>query len=190
VLLSENEMDLYVKHRPSACHCAFNNYHIGPHRLLEMWRRGIDIGLGTDGAASWGPLDIFQVAHMARVGQQAVAGTPYAIRNVMTSEEILKVATNGGARALGLEKEIGSLEVGKKADILLVDRTQLDQMPLQDVWFVAANIVVGRDVRTVVIDGQVVMKDRELLTVDREEIDRRLAERLPKLMERFDAMTA
>jgi 5-methylthioadenosine/S-adenosylhomocysteine deaminase len=190
VLLSENEMDLFVKHRPSACHCAFNNYHIGPHRLLEMWRRGIDIGLGTDGAASWGSLDIFQVAHMARVGQQAVAGTPYAHRNVMPSEEILKVATNGGARSLGMEKQIGSLEVGKKADILLVDRSHLDQMPLQDIYFVAANIVVGRDVATVVIDGNVVMKDRELLTVDREEIDRRLAERLPKLMERFDAMTA
>jgi 5-methylthioadenosine/S-adenosylhomocysteine deaminase len=190
VLLSAEEMDLYVKHHPSACHCAFNNYHIGPHRLHEMWRRGIDIGLGTDGAASWGSLDIFQVAHMARVGQQAVAGTPYAFRNVMPSEEILKVATNGGARALGLEKQIGSLEVGKKADILLIDRTNLDQMPLQDIYFVAANIVVGRDVRSVVIDGKVVMKDRELLTVDRKEIDRRLAERLPKLMERFDAMTA
>ncbi len=190
VLLSENEMDLYVKHRPSACHCAYNNYHIGPHRLLEMWRRGVDVGLGTDGAASWGPLDIFQVAHMARVGQQAVNGTPFAYRNVMPSEEILKVATNGGARSLGLEKEIGSLEVGKKADILLVDCTQLDQMPIQDIYFIASSIVVGRDVRTVVIDGNVVMKERELLTVDREEIDRRLAERLPRLMERFDKMTA
>ena len=109
---------------------------------------------------------------------------------VMPSEEILKVATNGGARALGVEKEIGSLEVGKKADILLVDRSQLDHLPLYDPYFVAANTVVGRDVRTVVIDGKLVMKDRELLTVDREEIDRRLAERLPKLMERFDAMTA
>jgi 5-methylthioadenosine/S-adenosylhomocysteine deaminase len=46
VLLSENETDLYAKHRPSACHCAFNNYAIGPHRLLEMWRRGVDVGLG------------------------------------------------------------------------------------------------------------------------------------------------
>jgi 5-methylthioadenosine/S-adenosylhomocysteine deaminase len=190
VLLSPDEMDLYVKHRPSACHCSFGNYHIGPHRLLEMWRRGIDIGLGTDGAASWGTLDIFQVAHMARVGQQIVMGTGMGYRNVMPSEEILKVATNGGARALGIEKEIGSLEVGKKADILLVDRNELDHMPLYDPYFVAANTVVGRDVRTVVIDGKVVMKDREHLTVDREEIDARLAERLPKLMERFDAMTA
>jgi 5-methylthioadenosine/S-adenosylhomocysteine deaminase len=190
VLLSAEEMDLYVKHRPSACHCAFNNYSIGPHRLSEMWKRGIDIGLGTDGAASWGTLDIFQVAHTARVGQQAVMGTPIAYRNVMPSETILKVATNGGARALGIEKEIGSLEAGKKADILLVDRTQLDHMPLYDPYFVAASTVVGRDVKTVVIDGAVVMKDRELLTVDREEIDRRLAERLPRLMERFDRMTA
>jgi 5-methylthioadenosine/S-adenosylhomocysteine deaminase len=108
----------------------------------------------------------------------------------MGSEEILKVATNGGARALGLEKEIGSLEVGKKADILLVDRSQFDHLPLYDPYFVAANTVVGRDVRSVVVDGNLVMKDRELLTVDREEIDRRLAERLPKLMQRFDAMTA
>jgi 5-methylthioadenosine/S-adenosylhomocysteine deaminase len=190
VLLSTDEIDLYVKHKPSACHCAFNNYAIGPHRLTEMWKRGIDIGLGTDGAASWGTLDIFQVAHMARVGQQAIMGSPMGFRNVMPSEEILKVATNGGARALGIEKEIGSLEVGKKADILLVDRTQLDHLPLYDPYFVAASTVVGRDVKTVVIDGAVVMKDRELLTVDRKEIDARLAERLPKLMERFDAMTA
>lgn len=190
VLLSAEEMDLYVKHRPSACHCAFNNYHIGPHRLSEMWKRGIDIGLGTDGAASWGSLDIFQVAHMTRVGQQAVMGTPLAYRNVMPSEEILKVATNGGGRALGIEKEIGSLEVGKKADILLVDRSQLDHLPLYDPYFVAANSVVGRDVRSVVVDGKLVMKDRELLTVDRAEIERRLAERLPRLMERFDAMVA
>ncbi len=190
VLLSADEMDLYVKHKPSACHCAFGNYHIGPHRLSEMWRRGIDIGLGTDGAASWGSLDIFQVAHMARVGQQAIMGTPLAYRNVMPSETLLKVATNGGARALGIEKAIGSLEVGKKADILLVARNELDHLPLYDPYFVAANTIVGRDVRTVVIDGNVVMKDRELLTVDREEIDRRLAERLPHLLERFDAMTA
>src|SRR5205814_10000134 len=104
--------------------------------------------------------------------------------------ELLQGAPHGGARALGVEKEIRSLESGKKADILLLDRSQLDPLPIYDPYFVAANTVVGRDVRSVVIDGKVVMKDRELMTVDREEIDRRLAERLPKLMERFDAMTA
>jgi len=58
VLLSPEEIDLYVKHRLSACHCSFNNHTIGVPRLTEMWRRGIDIGLGTDGAAAWGSLDI------------------------------------------------------------------------------------------------------------------------------------
>ena len=108
----------------------------------------------------------------------------------MPSEEILKVATNGGARALGIEKQIGSLEVGKKADILLVDRTELDQMPLTTSTSSRPTSWSAATCARVVIDGNVVMKDRELLTVDREEIDRRLAERLPKLMERFDAMTA
>jgi 5-methylthioadenosine/S-adenosylhomocysteine deaminase len=183
-------VELYVKRRVSAAHCAFNNYSIGPPRLAEMWRRGIDIGLGTDGAASWGPLDIFQVAHVARVGQQAVFGTPWHIRGNVTSEELLAVATTGGARALGLEGAIGSLEVGKRADVLVVDRDALDQGPYDDPLFVASSIVTGRDVRTVVVDGRVVMKDREILTVDVEALRARLAARRPALMERFEAGVA
>jgi len=190
VLLSADEVDLYVKRKVSACHCAFNNYSIGPHRLLEMWRRGIDVGLGTDGAASWGSLDIFQVAHIARVGQEAVWGTPWHFRGVTSGEQMLRVATNGGARALGLEGEIGSLEAGRKADLLIVGSGELDQMPYYDPRFVAANTVVGRDVRTVVIDGRVVMKDREILTIDVAELRARLAARRPALMERFEASVA
>ena len=75
VVLTTEDIDLYSAHRPSACHCAFNNYHIGWPQLLVMWRRGLDIAPGTDGAASWGPMDIYQVAHAARIGQQLVAGT-------------------------------------------------------------------------------------------------------------------
>ena len=152
-----------------------------------MWRRGIDVGLGTDGAASWGSLDIFQVAHIARVGQEAVWGTPWHFRGVTSGEQMLRVATNGGARALGLEGEIGSLEAGRKADLLIVGSGELDQMPYYDPRFVAANTVVGRDVRTVVIDGRVVMKDREILTIDVAELRARLAARRPALMERFEA---
>jgi 5-methylthioadenosine/S-adenosylhomocysteine deaminase len=190
VLLAPEEVELYVRRRVSAAHCAFNNYAIGPPRLVEMWRRGIDVGLGTDGAASWGPLDIFQVAHVARVGQQAVFGTPWHIRGNMASEELLAVATRGGARALGLGQEIGSLEVGKRADVLVVDRDALDQGPDGDPLFVAACAVTGRDVRTVVVDGRVVMKDREMLTVDVEAVRARLAARRPALMERFEASVA
>jgi 5-methylthioadenosine/S-adenosylhomocysteine deaminase len=189
VLLSPLEMDLYVKHRPTACHCAFGNYAIGQHRLIEMWRRGIAIGLGTDGAAGWGSMDIFQVAHAARIGQQAVMGTPVHYRGIMSAEELLRVATNGGARSLGIEDEIGSLEAGKKADILLIDRSDMEHTPMYDPMFVLATTTVGRDVRSVIIDGQVVMKDRVFQTVDLDEVRRKLDERFPKIMERFEAAT-
>jgi len=189
VFLSPEEMDLYVKRRVSACHCSTNNYHIGPMRLLEMWRRGVDVGLGTDGAASWGTLDMFQVAHLARVGQTALFGTPWHNRTVTNGEEMLSIAINGGARALGIADEVGSLEPGKKADLLLVDCGELDQAPMYDPLFVAANTTVGRDVRTVIIDGRVVMKDRETLTVDMDAIRAALARRLPRLMQRLETIT-
>jgi 5-methylthioadenosine/S-adenosylhomocysteine deaminase len=189
VLLAPEEVDLFVKHRLSACHCAFNNYSIGTPRLIEMWRRGIDIGLGTDGAA-WGTLDIFQVAHAARVAQQAVGGTPWHIRTPLSSEQLLRIATTGGARALGLASEIGSIEVGKRADLILCEASEMDQAPVYDPLFVAATVTVGRDVRTVVVDGKVVMKNREILTVDVEEIKARLAVRRPIIMERFEKLIA
>lgn len=189
VFLSPEEMDLYVKRRVSACHCATNNYHIGPMRLLEMWRRGVDVGLGTDGAASWGTLDMFQVAHLARVGQTALFGTPWHNRTVTNGEEMLSIAIGGGARALGIADQVGSLEPGKKADLLLVDCGDLDQAPMYDPLFVAANTTVGRDVRTVIIDGRVVMKDREILTVDMDAIRAALAKRLPRLMQRLEKIT-
>jgi 5-methylthioadenosine/S-adenosylhomocysteine deaminase len=189
VLLSPEEVDLFVKYRLSTCHCAFNNYSIGLPRLIEMWRRGVDIGLGTDGAA-WGTLDIFQVAHAARVAQEAVSGAPWHIRTPLSSEQLLRIATMGGARALGLQGEIGSIEIGKRADIVLCDATEMDQAPLYDPLFAAANTVVGRDIRSVVVDGKLVMKDRKILTVDVDEIRARLAARRPIIMERFEKLVA
>lgn len=187
-LASPDELDLYVERDCSASHCPFNNYHVGPHPLLQMWHRGIRVGLGTDGAASWGPLDIFRAAHAARIGQQAVTGTPLHFHDIMPSDRLIRVATNGGASALGLGDQIGSLEVGKKADILLLKCDELDQLPLYDPLFAIATTMVGRDVQTVVIDGEIVMKDRELLTIDREKLDHELASRLPDIMDRFQSV--
>lgn len=190
VLLSPNEMDLYVQHKPSACHCAFNNYSIGAHRLTEMWRRGIDIGLGTDGPGSGGTIDLYQVAHTARVGQQAVNSAGMHIQTPISAEELLRVATHGGARALGIFDQIGTLETGKKADIVFCDTSQMDHQPIYDTLFVAANVLVGRDVETVVVDGSVVMEKREMKTVDTEAIKAKLKERLPVISERFEKLIA
>lgn len=190
VLLSPPEVDLYERHRLSACHCGFNNYSIGNPRLIEMWRRGIDIGLGTDGPGAAGTLDIFQVAHVARVGQQAINSSNFHQREPISAEELLRIATHGGARALGIFDQVGSLEVGKKADLVLCDADGMDHQPIYDPLFVAAHCLVGRDVRSVLVDGAVVMKDRAMTTVDLAAVKARLAERLPVISERFERLVA
>ncbi|MFT4267191.1 MAG: amidohydrolase family protein [Xenophilus sp.] len=186
VILSPGEVDLYARYRVTACHCALGNFGIGRPRLQEMWRRGIAIGMGSDGA-SGGTIDLFRIAHGARVGLQASEGHPYHSRQPMGGEDLLRIVTRGGARALGMEAEIGSLEAGKRADLILVDPGDFDQFGARDALYTAANTVVGRDVRTVVVNGQVVMKERELQRVDAEEIRARLAARLPEIMRRFEA---
>ncbi|MDE1160650.1 MAG: amidohydrolase family protein [Acidobacteriaceae bacterium] len=190
VLLSLNELDLYAKRNVSACHCSLNNYTMGRPRVLEMMRRGIALGLGTDGAATRSSLDMFQVVHGAVLGQQAVNGTPYHVDPPVTCEQMLKQAFRGGARAARLGDQIGSLEVGKKADIVLVSTDDYDQFPLLDPVITLAESTVGRDVHTVVVDGRVVMKNRELLTVDLGPMRERVAKQYSTIMSRFDSAIA
>jgi 5-methylthioadenosine/S-adenosylhomocysteine deaminase len=185
VLLSLNELDLYQSRNVSACHCAFNNYTMGAPRVLEMLQRKIRLGLGTDGAATRGSLDMFEVVHAATVGQQAVGGTPYHIDPPITHEQMLRAAIRGGARAARLEGEIGSLEAGKLADLILVEATSYAQFPNFDPMITLAESTVGPNVRTVIIDGRVVMKDRVLLTVDLAAMKERLGRQYATLMERF-----
>ncbi|MBU1206750.1 MAG: amidohydrolase family protein, partial [Proteobacteria bacterium] len=89
---------------------------------------------------------------------------------VMPSDVVLHMATLGGAKVLGLDKEIGSLEVGKKADIIILD---LNRPHLQPIYNIASHLVysaTGADVRDVIINGQLIMQDRQLLTLDETEI--------------------
>lgn len=185
IMLSPNEMDLLVNNDVSVAHCAFNNYAIGHPRVIEMMRRGIRLGLGTDGAAALGTMDIFQVARCGRIAQQCIGGTSWHERFSISGEAVLGAGCAGGGRALGLE--IGTLEVGKRADILLVQADDPDHFPVYDPLFTAANTVVGRDVRSVIVDGRVVMKEREFTALDTERLRARLRERHPALMERFEA---
>jgi 5-methylthioadenosine/S-adenosylhomocysteine deaminase len=187
VLLSIEEMERYVAQQVSVAHCAFNNYHIGVPRLLEMIRRGVPVGFGTDGAGAWGPLDMFQVAHAARIGQQLVHGTPNHYRGVVSSEELLAVAVRGGARLAGLAGEAGELAPGKLADLILIDIDTPDQYPCHDPLFAVASNTTGAQVRSVVIDGRLVMREREFVTIDAERVRAGLDRHVPALMRRFDA---
>jgi 5-methylthioadenosine/S-adenosylhomocysteine deaminase len=129
---------------------------------------------------------MFQVMHGAVLGQQAVNGTPYHVDPPITHEQMLKQAFRGGARAARLDKQIGSLEPGRKADIVLVATDDLDQFPNYDPIITLAESSVGRDVRTVVIDGRIVMRDRELLTIDLAPMRERVKHQYQTIMSRFD----
>ena len=186
VLLSLHELDLYQTHNVSACHCSFNNYTMGAPRVLEMLHRKIRLGFGTDGAATRGSLDMFEVVHAATVGQQAVGGTLYHIDPPISHEQLLRAAIRGGAQAARLDHEIGSLEMGKLADIILIDASTFAQFPNCDPMITLAECTVGPNVQTVIIDGRVVMRDRVLLTIDLAGMKQRLNQQYTILMERFE----
>ena len=186
VLLSANEIDLYAQRDVSACHCALNNYRMGAPRLIEMMRRNIRVGFGTDGAATRASLDMFQVLHGAVLGQQAVAGTPYHVDIPVTHEQILRQALRGGAAAARLSDSIGSLEPGKRADVVLVGTEDPDQFPVVDPMITLAESTVGRDVQTVLIDGRVVLRDGEFTTVDLAPMRDHLRQQYRRMMDRYD----
>lgn len=190
ILLTPPEVDLFAQHDVSVCHCAFNNYNLAPHRLFDLIRRRVRVGLGTDGPASRGSLDLFQVCHYAVLGQTLGYGAPYHAPAPITYAAMLKQACRGGAAAAQLGARTGSLEVGKLADIVLVGHDDYDQIGSMDPTVTLGQNVVGHHVRTVIVDGRLVMKDRAFLTVDIEAMRARVAERHPLIVQRYERAIA
>jgi len=148
--------------------------------VLEMIRQGVTVGLGTDGAASNNNLDMFEEMRLAALLPKATSGDPTALR----AFQALEMATLGSARALGLDKEIGSLEVGKKADIVLVDFRRPHLVPCFDVVSDIVYSARADDVHTVIVDGKVVLKERRFTKLDEEEILSKASQRAHSLVER------
>jgi 5-methylthioadenosine/S-adenosylhomocysteine deaminase len=128
----------------------------------EMLKHGIKVGLGTDGCASNNDLDMFREMDTAAKIHKVTSLDP----TVMSAQTVLKMATIGGANVLGLDKLIGSIETGKQADIILVDMNQPHLTPLYNYYSQLVYAARGADVKTSIINGKVVMKDRQLLTID------------------------
>jgi 5-methylthioadenosine/S-adenosylhomocysteine deaminase len=189
ILLSAREIDLYAERDVSVAHCPLGNFIIGAPKVPEMLRRGIRTGLGTDGAAS-GSIDLFEAIRVSWVTLQNQFGTPWHVRNVVTLEDLLRMATLGGAEALGMGRELGSLTVGKRADIVLANPSHWDLQPVYDPVFTAARGITGRDIETVIVDGQPVVRDGALTTIDEQELRARLAQRWPVIMDRFESITS
>jgi 5-methylthioadenosine/S-adenosylhomocysteine deaminase len=168
VWLDEEDLAIVRKHGVSVSHNPESNMKLasGIAPVPRMLAMGIAVGLGTDGAASNNNLDMFETMDFAAKLHKLANMDP----TVLPALQVLEMATLGGARALGMGREIGSLEKGKKADLILVEMDSAQLQPVYNIYSWLVYGVKGRDVRTSVIDGKVVMLDGKVLTLDEKPI--------------------
>jgi 5-methylthioadenosine/S-adenosylhomocysteine deaminase len=127
-----------------------------------MRQARIPVGLGTDGAASNNDLDMFEAMRQAALLHKVSSGDP----RVLPARTALEMATIEGARALGLDRIIGSLEAGKRADLIVVSMTSARQTPMYDPISHLVYVTRGDDVEATIVNGRVLMRDRKVLTLD------------------------
>src|SRR5688572_6521573 len=169
VHLSDEEIDTLAKTRTNIVHCPSSNLKLGSGiaPVAQLLDRDVSVSLGADGAACNNRLDMFTEMRTAALLQKALHGP-----EVLPASRVLRMATIDGARAMGLDSEVGSLEVGKRADLSVVRLDRLHVTPVKDVVSALVYSAEAEDVDTVLIDGEMVMRDRKLLTIDeRDTID-------------------
>lgn len=147
--------------------------------VVDLRGAGVAVGLGTDGAGSSSTLDMFQQIKTAAWLQKNHLGDPAAI----TAYDVLRMATVEGSRALGLGKETGTLEEGKKADIIIIDIEKPHLYPHNDLWSLLAYSATGADVDTTIINGRIVMENRVLLSMNEKEVMKKTRECARRILE-------
>jgi 5-methylthioadenosine/S-adenosylhomocysteine deaminase len=167
VWADDAEQTLLAEHRVKVLHCPGSNLKLasGIAPVVDMRRRGISVSLGADGAACNNELDMFKEMRLA-AGLQAIRHGAGAL----TARDALWMATREGARALGLEHEIGSIEVGKRADLIVIDRDRPHLATAPDPLSAIVYAARASDVRTTIVDGDVLVDDFRLTRADHEQI--------------------
>jgi 5-methylthioadenosine/S-adenosylhomocysteine deaminase len=164
VHVNENEIDILKRRNVGAAHCPQSNMKLasGVAPVPAMLKKDLTIGLGTDGAASNNDLSMWEEMDTAAKLHKVFTGDP----KVVSAQEAFEMATIRGARALNLEKLIGSIETGKRADIVIVDADELNQTPLYNIYSSLVYATKAHHVRHVIINGKIIMRDRALLTLN------------------------
>ncbi len=167
---NDAEIELLKKHNVGVAHNPQSNMKLaaGTAPVAAMLAKGVNVGLGTDGAASNNDLSMWEEMDTAAKLHKLAASDPKA----MPAETVFAMATIGGAKALHMGDKVGSIEVGKFADIAIVDLDSLHQTPMYNVYSHLVYATKASDVRTVIIHGRVVMLDRRLLTLNESVIKR------------------
>ncbi|HEX8336379.1 MAG TPA: 5'-deoxyadenosine deaminase [Pyrinomonadaceae bacterium] len=167
VHLDEAETGLLASKGTHVAHCPSSNMKLGSGiaPVSEMLARGVSVSLGADGAPCNNRLDMFTEMRSAALLQKVSRGA-----DALPAARVLRMATLGGARALGLDQEVGSLEPGKRADITVLQLGRLHTTPRPEVVSTVVYAAEASDVRDVLIDGRVVLRDGELQTLDEREV--------------------
>ncbi|WP_458461551.1 amidohydrolase [Paenibacillus sp.] len=147
--------------------------------ITEMLAQGINVGIGTDGAGSATTVDMFEEIKAATWLQKLDYGDP----TCLPAKAVLHMATRGSASLLGLEHEVGVLEAGRKADLILIDLAKPHLQPVHEVESLLAYSVNGADVDTTIVNGQILMQGRKLLTIDEDELYREVKVRAKRIVE-------
>jgi 5-methylthioadenosine/S-adenosylhomocysteine deaminase len=165
--LDERELAILAESGTHVMHCPSSNLKLGSGiaPIVEMLARGISVSLGADGAPCNNRLDMFTEMRTAALLQKVAHGA-----DALPARRVLRMATSDGARALGIAHETGSLETGKRADVILVELDGLHLTPRPDIVSALVYAAEAADVRTVIIDGRIVMRERELLCVNEAEV--------------------
>ncbi|MCH7538630.1 MAG: amidohydrolase [Proteobacteria bacterium] len=161
---TKEEIAILAERKVGVIHNPTSNMKIasGISPVAEMLQAGVRIGLGTDGAASNNDLDMWEEMRLAALLQKVDRMDP----EVMSASTVLTMATRGGAIAVGLGDTTGSIEVGKRADLIQVAFDDVHHVPTYDVISHLVYVTDEQDVASVIVDGKVLMKDREFLTID------------------------
>lgn len=162
--VTESDMDILKAKNVSVVTNPASNMKLGNGfaPVPEMLEKGINVCLGTDGAASNNSLNLFHEMSLLALIHKGVKRTPQCV----SAKENIRIATINGAKALGLEKEIGTLEVGKKADIAVLNLNTPSLTPRNNLIAGLSYSANGSEVETVIIDGKVTMENRKILTMD------------------------
>jgi len=164
VWLSSADMTILARRHVAVSHNPESNMKLasGAAKVTAMRTAGIVVALGTDGAASNNDLDMFEGMRQAAFLAKLQTSDPRAV----PARLALQMATIDGARALGMDRTIGSLETGKRADVITVSMTSARQTPIYDPLSHLVYVTRGDDVRNTIVNGQVLMRDRRVLTLD------------------------
>lgn len=182
IWLTEREWQILASKGASVAHCPSSNMKLasGIAKVPEMLEAGVNVGLGCDGAPSNNCYDMVREMKTASLLQKARLLDPLAMR----AETVLEMATINGAKALGLQQELGSIEVGKKADVILLSLRKPHLTPALNPVSNLVYSAEGSDVQTVIINGEIVVENQLVKTLEEEKVLREANRRSERLLER------